>query len=113
MKFLGGKLTLDTYKNPIIGSPDAPHIVVEMVSYDCAHCRKMHATIERALERYGDQVAILVMPIPFDKDCNKLITDPAASHRGACTTAEVGARRRPARPAVVCPISRLLDERQR
>ena len=89
VKFLGGKLTLDTYKNPMIGSPDAPHIVVEMVSYDCAHCRKMHATIERALERYGDQVAILVMPIPFDKDCNKLITGSAVSHRGACTTAKL------------------------
>jgi uncharacterized membrane protein len=89
VKFLGGKLTLDTYKNPIIGSPDAPHIVIEMVSYDCAHCRKMHATMERALERYGDQVAILVMPIPLDRECNKLVTDPAASHRGACTTAKL------------------------
>jgi uncharacterized membrane protein/protein-disulfide isomerase len=89
VKFLGGKITLDTYKNPIIGSPDAPHIVIEMVSYDCAHCRKMHATMERALERYGDQVAILLMPIPLDRECNKLVTDPAASHRGACTTAKL------------------------
>lgn len=89
VKFLGGKLTLDTYKNPIIGSPDAPHIVVEMVSYDCPHCRKMHATMQQALERYGDQVAILVMPVPLDQDCNKLVTDPAASHRGACRTAKL------------------------
>jgi uncharacterized membrane protein len=88
VKFLGGKLTLDTYKNPIIGSPDAPHIVVEIVSYDCPHCRKMHATMQQALKRYGDQVALLVMPIPYEQDCNKLITDPAASHRGACGTAK-------------------------
>jgi len=88
VKLLGGKLTLDTYKNPIIGSPDAPHIVVEMVSYDCPHCRKMHSTMQKALQRYGDQVAILVMPIPLDQDCNKLITDPAASHQGACRTAK-------------------------
>lgn len=87
VKFLGGKLTLDTYKNPIIGSPDAPHIVVEMVSYDCPHCRKMHATMQQALERYGDQVALLVMPIPWDQECNKFISE-SASHRGACGTAK-------------------------
>lgn len=90
VKFLGGKLTLDVYKHPIIGSPDAPHIVIEMVSYDCSHCRKMHTTMQHALERYGDQVAILIMVQPLDKECNKLVKDPAASHQGACTIARLG-----------------------
>jgi hypothetical protein len=87
VKFLGGKLTLDVYKHPLIGSPEAPHIAIEMVSYDCAHCRKMHETIQHALARYGDQVALLVMPVPLDKECNKLITDPTMVHPGACGTA--------------------------
>ena len=87
VKFLGGKLTLDTYKHPLIGSPEAPHVVVEMVSYDCPHCRQMYPIFEQALERYGDQVAMLVMPIPLDKGCNRLITDDASTHRGACGTA--------------------------
>jgi len=89
VKFLGGKLTLDVYKHPLIGSPEAPHIAIEMVSYNCAHCRKMHAIVEEALARYGDQVALLVMPVPLDKDCNKLVTDPTISHRGACGTARM------------------------
>lgn len=89
VKFLGGKLTLDVYQHPIIGSPEAPHIVVEMISYDCPHCRKMYSTMEHALERYGDQVALLIMVQPLDKDCNKLVTDPAASHPGACATARL------------------------
>lgn len=89
VKFLGGKLTLDVYKHPLIGSPEAPHIVIEMVSYDCPHCRKMHPMVEDALARYGDQVAVLVMPVPLDKDCNKLITDPTISHPGACGTARM------------------------
>jgi uncharacterized membrane protein/protein-disulfide isomerase len=89
VKFLGGKLALDVYKHPIIGLPEAPHIVVEMVSYDCPHCRKMAPMMEQALEHYGGQVAILVMPIPLDKDCNKLITDPAVTHQGACGTARM------------------------
>jgi uncharacterized membrane protein/thiol-disulfide isomerase/thioredoxin len=89
MKFLGGKLTLDIYQHPVIGSPEAPHIAIEMVSYDCPHCRKMYPIMEHALERYGDQVALLIMIQPLDKDCNKLVTDPAASHPGACTTAKL------------------------
>jgi uncharacterized membrane protein/thiol-disulfide isomerase/thioredoxin len=89
VKFLGGKLVLDIYKHPIIGSPEAPHIIIEMVSYDCPHCRKMNSMIHEALDHYGDQVALLVMPIPLDKDCNKLITDPAVTHPGACGTARM------------------------
>jgi len=89
VKFLRGKLSLDVYEHPVIGSPEAPHIVVEMVSYDCPHCRKMYPMIEHALERYGDQVALLVMVQPLDKECNKLVTDPAASHPGACAIARL------------------------
>lgn len=87
VKFLGGKLSLDVHKHPLLGSPDAPHIVVELISYDCEHCRKMYPLIEEARERYGDQVAILVLPVPLETDCNKLVTNPTASHRGACWTA--------------------------
>ncbi len=89
VKFLGGKLTLDMYQHPIIGSPEAPHIAIEMVSYDCPHCHKMYAMMQHALERYGDQVALLIMVQPLDKECNRLVTDPAASHQGACATARL------------------------
>ena len=89
VNFLGGKLALDVTKHPLIGSPDAPHVIIEMVSYNCPHCRKMHALMEQALAHYGDQVAILVMPVPLDKDCNKLITDPTISKRALCGTARL------------------------
>ena len=87
VKFLNGTLTLDVYKHAHIGSPEAPHVMVEMVSYDCPHCRKMHHTMQRGLARYGDQLAIIVMPVPLEMGCNKLVTDRKASHRGACSTA--------------------------
>lgn len=89
VKFLGGNLTLDVYKHPLLGSPEAPNVIVEMVSYDCPHCRKMHKTMKRALARYGGQVAMIVMVVPLETSCNKLITDPAGSHPGACSTARM------------------------
>jgi hypothetical protein len=87
IKLLGGKLTLDVGDEPIIGSIDAPHIVVEMVSYDCSHCRKTSRLMKKALSRYGEQVALVVLILPLESKCNRLIVDPNASHIGACTTA--------------------------
>jgi protein-disulfide isomerase len=89
VKLLNGKLTLDLYKQPLIGSPKAPHVVAEIISYNCPHCRKAHRQMKQALARYGDQVALVVLVMPMEKSCNRLITDPAASHPGACTTARM------------------------
>jgi hypothetical protein len=49
----------------------------------------MFPYLERALERYGDQVALLVMIQPLEKECNRLVTDQANSHPGACTAARL------------------------
>jgi uncharacterized membrane protein len=87
IKLLGGKLTVDVADEPLIGSIDAPNIVVEMLSYNCSHCRKTNSYVKRALSRYGDQVALVVLVLPLDSKCNRLVTNAAASHSGACTTA--------------------------
>lgn len=85
--FLNGKLKLDTYNEPLLGSPDAKYVVVEMIDYTCPHCRKMHAHIRDAMYRYGDQLAIIILPVPLELECNKLVpaTDPI--HRGSCKIA--------------------------
>jgi len=89
IEFLKGGLKLDTYEQAIIGSPEAKHVVLELVSYDCPHCRKTNSLIKKALTRYGHQVAVIVLPLPLEQGCNRLVTNPAASHKGACTTARM------------------------
>jgi uncharacterized membrane protein len=86
VKFLDGKLSFDVYKHPLIGSPEAPHVVVEMVSYNCKHCRAMHSLMKKAQSRYGNQVAILVMIVPMERSCNPFVT---SSNIGACATARM------------------------
>ena len=49
----------------------------------------MYPTMEHALQRYGDQVALVTMMIPLESECNRLLTDPAANHQGACITAKL------------------------
>ena len=87
VKFLKDKIRLDTYKEALLGSPDAKYVVVEMMDYTCPHCRKMHAHMLEAMDRYGDQLAIVILPVPLELSCNKLVqvTDPL--HRGACKIA--------------------------
>lgn len=86
--FLNGKIKLDMYKEAVLGSPDAEHVVVEMMDYTCPHCRKMHAHIREALHRYRDQVAVVVLPVPLELTCNKLVAATDPMHRGACKIAK-------------------------
>ncbi|MEX2317035.1 MAG: vitamin K epoxide reductase family protein [Pirellulales bacterium] len=86
---LDGKLSLDIYRHPVLGSPEAPHVVVEFVSYDCPHCHHMAKIVRRALDRYGNKVAVVVLVIPSGIECNKEITSAANSVSGSCTTARM------------------------
>jgi uncharacterized membrane protein/protein-disulfide isomerase len=89
VKLLNGKLTLDVYKHPCIGNPEAPNVVAELISYDCPHCRKTHRLMKQAMARYGDQVALIVLVVPLEKSCNRLFKTSEGSHAGACTTARM------------------------
>ena len=86
---LGGKLKLDTYKEAVLGSPDAKYIVVELMDYTCPHCRKMQPHIREALHRYGDQLAVVILPVPLELECNKLVPETDPIHRGSCKISEV------------------------
>jgi uncharacterized membrane protein/protein-disulfide isomerase len=87
--FLNGTLTIDMYQQAVLGSPTAPHVVIEMVDYACPHCRAMHQTVERAIERYGDQLAIVIMPMPLELECNKQMDKTEPAHYGACKLARL------------------------
>ena len=58
-----------------------------LMDYTCPHCRKMHAHLREAMDRYGDQLAVVILPMPLELDCNKLVPATDPSHRGACKIA--------------------------
>lgn len=89
VKFLGGKLKINMYDEAVLGSPEAEHVVIELMDYTCPHCRKMHAHIQEAMERYGDQLAVVIMPVPLELECNKLVGETDSMHRGACKLAKL------------------------
>ena len=89
VKLLNGTLTIDMYSQAVLGSPEAPYVVVEMVDYMCPHCRAMHKNIKLALDRYGDQLAVVIMPVPLELECNKQMMQTDPTHRGSCKLARL------------------------
>jgi hypothetical protein len=89
VSFLKGSLTIDMYQQAVLGSPTAPHVVIEIVDYACPHCRAMHQTIAKAIDRYGDQLAIVIMPMPLELECNPQMASTEPAHFGACKLARL------------------------
>lgn len=88
VKILNG-ITLDVAQWPLIGKPDAKYVFVEMFDYTCQHCQITHAAIRGAMDKYGDQLAVIVLPVPINASCNAYVKSTPAQHSEACELAKV------------------------
>ncbi|MEX2171120.1 MAG: vitamin K epoxide reductase family protein [Pirellulales bacterium] len=89
VELLKGKLKIDTYEHPVLGNPDAEHVIVEFFDYKCPHCRLMHKFVAESLPKYGEQLAIVMLPVPNDILCNRYVRQGGEDHRGACKLANL------------------------
>ena len=89
VKFLDGMLTVDLSTEAILGSREAPYVILELMDYTCPHCREMHETLKLASRRYGNQLAIAVMPVPLELECNRRLPKTDPMHRDACRMARL------------------------
>jgi uncharacterized membrane protein/protein-disulfide isomerase len=86
---LNGRLKFDTYEQAILGSPEAPHVVVEMMDYACPHCREFNEKLTEALRRFDGQIAVVVMPVPNEIACNPYVQKARKQSLGACYAAKL------------------------
>ena len=87
--FNGLSEPVDVYDVPVLGNPEAEHVLVEMMDYTCTHCRHLHHHVHAALERYGDQVAFVVYHAPLSKRCNPHVQRDRPVHVHACDYARL------------------------
>ncbi|MGE3315406.1 MAG: DsbA family protein [Planctomycetaceae bacterium] len=80
----GNRTTLDVRQWPLLGRPEAKYVFVEMFDYTCPHCQATHHSIKGAMERYGDELAIIVLPVPLDGNCNSAAAESNSFHTDAC-----------------------------
>ncbi len=66
----GNRTTLNIEQWPLLGKKDAKYLFVEMFDYTCPHCRATHQALRGAMERYGDDLAVIALPVPMDGSCH-------------------------------------------
>lgn len=86
---LGGQLLLAPHAEPILGSPDAPKLLVLLFDYRCTHCRQTHRYLREAMARHPGQVGVIVMPTPLSAECNPLFQTTEPEFEEACAIAEL------------------------
>ena len=84
-----GDTKLDVRQWPLLGKPDAKYVFVEMFDYTCPHCRDMHHEIEAAFKKFGDDLAVLTLPVPLNATCNDQVGRTESQHRDACDIANL------------------------
>lgn len=89
--FLKGK-SIRVAALPHLGDPNAPHVMVDYFDYACDSCRDTSEDLAAAMEKYPDQICIVLLPCPINRACNPNI--PASQtnvkdHAHACELARL------------------------
>ncbi len=85
-----GVFTLSLKDLPVMGSPNAPYVIVHLFDYSCQHCRQLHPILTRVVKELTNQLAIVCLPVPLATNCNWLLKRPIMDHINACDYAYDG-----------------------
>ena len=80
---------VDVTLMPMLGSPQAEHVIVELMDYTCAHCRQLHPHMRAAIERYGGQLSVVIHHVPLSKKCNPNVLKSHTGKKYACDYAQL------------------------
>jgi hypothetical protein len=84
LSVVGGRISLSCHLWPLLGNPQARHIIIDMFDYTCHYCRDLHQYLLRAVAERNGELAILLMPLPLDANCNPRMVRTPAEHVNAC-----------------------------
>jgi hypothetical protein len=84
VSFDGGAKRYDVEALPRLGPADAKHVLVEYFDYQCPACRTMHGFLESLRARHLRDIAVIVLPVPLERSCNRLLGPKDAEHAGSC-----------------------------
>ncbi|KAA1261995.1 Vitamin K epoxide reductase family protein [Rubripirellula obstinata] len=85
----GGAAKLKVADWPHIGPSDAKFVVVELFDYNCPPCRETFETIRGARSELGGQVAIVLLPVPLNADCNPSIKETGPRYVDSCNLSKL------------------------
>jgi uncharacterized membrane protein/thiol-disulfide isomerase/thioredoxin len=74
VSYLGGNLSMPISRVPHLGPTDAPYVMVEIFDYTCPGCRKLHGHLHELMEKHPGKFAVIVLPCPLDRECNRHVS---------------------------------------
>jgi hypothetical protein len=89
VEILGGQFKLDPVQIPMIGSQQAPQLIVALLDYTCQGCRILHMQLQEAIHVFGDQLAVVYLPAPLDGACNPVVKEIYPEHTNGCQYAHL------------------------
>ena len=65
--------SVDLAGSPILGSKNAPVVLVEFADYQCPYCQKVHVELDKLHKEFGDKLAIAYkdFPLPMHQNAEK------------------------------------------
>lgn len=85
----GGTFHFHLDELPMIGSSDAPHIILSIYDYSCHQCRELHPRLVEAQNQLSNQIAFLLLPTPLNSNCNPVVKVSLKEHSNACEYARL------------------------
>lgn len=89
LSLYNGKILLQLDDVPMIGSPDASHVIVNLFDYNCTHCRLLHPMLVEAQRRLGNQLGIVCLPMPMSTNCNPFVPPNHPTFSNSCDYARL------------------------
>lgn len=81
---------MDPHAVPLVGSPDAPSVVVLLFDYNCPHCQQLHWMLDETIRRFGGKLAFALCPTPLNTHCNPYVPQNIDEFKNSCELAKVG-----------------------
>ena len=91
----------------VIGNPEAPHVVAEIISYDCPHCRKTHRLMKQAMVALRRPGGAHRARRAAGKELQQVVHQPGRLARRRLHDRADGAGNRQAQAGFVRPLPRL------
>jgi uncharacterized membrane protein len=89
LSLYGGRFLVQLDAVPLIGSPDATNVLVDLFDYTCPHCRQMHPILIEAARAHSNSLAIACLPLPMATNCNPLMLAKWPSVPNSCEYIEL------------------------
>ena len=88
-RLLGGSVVLNVDGWPLLGRPDARHVVAALFDLTCAECHHLHRLLAAAVEARPDWLAVALVPVPMHPACNPAVTCTRDAAAQACDYARL------------------------